>query len=93
MLPAHARKFAGQLASGLEYRFTAGFALAAQTTVRSAPFDTAIDPLGDWALSLTAGARFRLPGDWQLQLGFNEDVKVESVPDITFLATLSAPVH
>lgn len=93
VLPTRARHFAGQLAAGLEYRFTPAFALAAQATVRSAPFDIAVEPLGEWAMSLTAGAGFRLPGEWQLQLGFSEDVKVESVPDITFLATLSAPVH
>jgi hypothetical protein len=72
---------------------TPGFALAAQTMVRSAPVETVIEPLGEWAMSLTVGARLRLPDDWQLQLGFNEDVKVESVPDITFLVTLSAPGH
>ena len=93
VLPANARQFAGQLAAGLEYRFTPGFALAAQTILRSAPFDVAVDPLGDWGMSLGVGARFGLPGDWQLQLGFIEDVKVESYPDIGFLATVSAPVH
>lgn len=93
VIPANARHFAGHLAAGVEYRFTPGFALAAQTTLRSAPFDSAIDPLGEWAMSLAFGTRIRLPGDWQLQLGFNEDVKVESYPDITFLATLSTPVH
>jgi hypothetical protein len=93
VLPSRARHFAGQLGAGLEYRLTPGFALAAQTMVRSAPFETAIEPLGEWAMSLTVGARLRLPDDWQLQLGFNEDVKVESVPDITFLVTLSAPGH
>ena len=93
ILRAHAQHFAGQLAAGLEYRFAPGFAINAQTTVRSAPFDSAIDPLGEWAMSLTAGAAFRLPGNWRLQLGFNEDVTVESFPDITFLATLSAPLY
>jgi hypothetical protein len=93
ILSADARDLAGHLAAGVEYRFTPGFALAAQMTLSSAPFDTVIDPLAAWTMSLAVGARFRLPGDWQLQLGFNEDVKVESYPDITFLATLSAPVH
>lgn len=90
LLPEQGRRFAGQLAAGLEYRFTPGFSLISQATARSAPFDTPLDPLGEWALSLSAGARFRLPGAWQLQLGFNEDVKVESVPDVTFLLTLQA---
>lgn len=89
ILPSQARHFAGQFAAGLEYRFTPGFAVGAQTTLRSAPFESAAEPLGEWAMSLSAGASFRLPGDWQLQLGFNEDVKVESVPDITFLLTLA----
>jgi hypothetical protein len=91
ILPAHARHFAGQFAAGLEYRFAPGFAVGAQTTLRSAPFESAAEPLGEWAMSLSAGARFRLPGDWQLQLGFNEDVKVESVPDITLLLSLTGP--
>lgn len=92
VLPDDARNVAGQLSAGLEYRFTERFALGVQSTVRSAPFDLALDPLGDWAMSLSAGAHFRLPGDWRLSLGFNEDVKVESVPDITFLLTVSAPL-
>ena len=92
LLPAYSRSLAGQLSAGFEYRFTQGFALGMQSTLRSAPFDVAVDPLGEWAMSLSAGARFRLPGDWRLSLGFNEDVKVESVPDITFLLTLSAPL-
>ena len=90
VLTDHARDLAGQLSVGFEYRFTRGFAVGAQSTVRSAPFDVALDPLGEWAMSLSAGARFPLPGDWQLSLGFSEDVKVESAPDITFMATLAS---
>lgn len=88
-LAARGRHLAGQLGAGLAYDLTPAIALAAQTTVRSAPYDVAVEPLGDWAMSLSVGAGFRLPGPWRLTIGFSEDVKVESVPDVTFFLSLS----
>lgn len=89
VLGGRSRRLAGQLAAGLDYQWTDTVAITAQTTIRSAVIDADVSAVGSWSMSLTAGVRFRLPGDWRLTLGFAEDVKVESAPDVTFLTSVS----
>lgn len=85
----HNRRLAGALSGGLTWRWSPRVSLTAQTSMRSAAFRSAVAPLGDWAMSLTAGSSFRLSPTWHLSLAVTEDVKVGSVPDVAFLLGFS----
>lgn len=73
-----------QLSGGVRYRLTSRVGLAAQGLLRSRVYDAAVDSLGEAAVLLTFGASIRLAERWELVLGVGEDLKVESVPDVTF---------
>ena len=73
-----------QLSGGLTYRLSDRVALDVQGLLRSALYDVEVAAIGEPAVLLTFGARFQLSDRWELALGVGEDVKVESVPDVTF---------
>lgn len=73
-----------QVTGGVSYRLTERVALDVQGLLRSQLYDSNVASIGEPALLLTFGARFQLSDRWQLALGVGEDVKVESVPDVTF---------
>ncbi len=73
-----------QVSGGLSYRLSDRVALDVQGLLRSALYNVDVASIGEPALLLTFGARFQLSDRWQLAVGVGEDVKVESVPDVTF---------
>lgn len=73
-----------QLSGGLTYRLSDRVALDVQGLLRSALYDVEVAAIGEPAVLLTFGARVQLSDRWELVLGVGEDVKVESVPDVTF---------
>lgn len=75
--------------AGLGWRITPGVELAAQLQAASAPVDSDLDSWGRGSVMLGLGAGFRLGRRYRLDVGFTEDIDVESAPDITFLVRLS----
>lgn len=73
-----------QLAGGVSYQVSPRVALAAQALVRSRLYDADVDSLGEPAFMLTFGGKFRVGRSWELTVGVGEDIKVESVPDVSF---------
>ena len=84
VLEALAEDWVWQASAGLQYQLTPRVMLEAQAFARSRLYDSRLDSLGEPSLMLTFGAAFRVSNRWALTLGVGEDVKVESVPDVTF---------
>ncbi len=64
------------------------WSLLGQVDAHAAPMSSGISALGDDAIMLTLGARWRFAERWSLDLNFVEDVQVETAPDVTFQASL-----
>ncbi len=64
------------------------WSLLGQVDVHAAPMSSDITSLGEEAILLTLGARWRFARQWSLDLNFVEDAEVETAPDVTFQASL-----
>ncbi len=73
---------------GLDWKINPAWSLLGQLDAHAAPADSDIDALGESAIMLTIGGRWRFVEDWALDLSFIEDVQVETAPDVTFQASL-----
>lgn len=73
---------------GMDWAWLDALSLLLQVDSHSAPLDSSLTALGGTALLLTAGARWRFSEHWALDLGFVEDIRVETAPDVTFQASL-----
>ena len=80
--------FVGQLSAGLGFAITPAIEIRVQAGARSAVYDSRINALGEPAATLTMGANFGLSDNYLLSLGFIEDIKPESAPDVSFLIAL-----
>ncbi len=72
----------------LDWRLTQAWSLLAQVDANAAPMDSDIDGVGDDAIMLTLGARWRFAERWSVDFSVIEDVQVETAPDVTFQASL-----
>ena len=90
VLADRAEDWVWQVSGGLQYRLSSRVTLEAQGLLRSRLYDSDLDSLGEPAVMLTFGGVIRLSERWALTLGVGEDVKVESVPDVTFQLGLRA---
>ncbi len=77
--------FAG---TSVEWRLAQTWSLLGQLDTHAAPMDSALDALGDNAMLLSAGARWRFAPNWGLDLLVVEDIAVETGPDVIFQAAL-----
>ncbi len=73
---------------GVDWAWLDTLSLLLQLDSHSAPLDSDLTALGETALLLTAGARWRFSRDWALDLALVEDIRVETAPDVTFQASL-----
>lgn len=73
---------------GLDWRISPAWSLLGQVDAHAAPTDSDIDGLGETAIMLTFGGRWRFAQSWALDLSIIEDVQVETAPDVTFQASL-----
>jgi hypothetical protein len=64
------------------------WSLLGQLDAHGAPLDSGLTGVGDEAVLLAVGARWRLAGRWALDFQFVEDIAVETAPDITFQASI-----
>ena len=74
--------FAGLAA---EWRFSPRWSALVQYDAHSALLDRELEALNDPAGMLSFALRWRPTSRWMVDVGFSEDVVVESAPDITFL--------
>ena len=88
------REFVGQLSAGLGYVVTTAIELRLQIATRSALYDSEIATLGEPSVTLALGANVKITDNYLLTLGFAEDIKIQSAPDIAFqLALRYRPGH
>ena len=73
---------------GLDWRIAPRWSVLAQYDAHGAVMNSDIEAIGSTAGILSFAARWRADAHWALDLGFTEDIPVESSPDIIFQATL-----
>ena len=78
------KNLVGQLSLGLGYQLHQKVDLRIRSRIRSAVYDSEIDSLGGESLSLTFGADIHLSDRFRLVLSVGEDMKVGTVPDVSF---------
>lgn len=88
LLADRAKNLVGQVTGGIGYRAWERVDLRVQARIRSAVYDSAIGNLGRISMTLTAGAIISLGDRASLVLGFGEDIKPSSAPDISFQLAL-----
>ncbi|AQA17805.1 hypothetical protein BST95_05720 [Halioglobus japonicus] len=69
------------------------WSLIGQLDAHAAPMNSEITSLGDEAIMLTAGVRWRFAPAWAVDFSVVEDVQVETAPDVTFQASLRYRVN
>jgi hypothetical protein len=72
-----------------EWRFAPRWSALLQYDTHSALLDGELDALSEPAGMLSLALRWRPTSQWVIEVGFSEDVIVESAPDITFLFNAS----
>lgn len=72
----------------LDWIVADAWSLLAQVDAHAAPMDSNIKALGDEAVMLAVGGRWRFARRWALDLSVIEDIQVETAPDVTFQASL-----
>jgi Protein of unknown function (DUF3187) len=73
---------------GLDWVLAERWSLLAQLDSHAAPTDSNISALGDNAIMLALGARWRFAPSWSVDVSMVEDIQVETAADIAFQATL-----
>jgi hypothetical protein len=81
-------EFVAQAAAGVSWQAWRRVALTIQGNVRGPLYDSDIEPLGETAVQLVLGGDISLTDRLSLLLAVGEDVKVNSVPDVTFQLAL-----
>ena len=84
---AATREFGGWAQAGVGWRLTPRVELLGQLQAASSPIDSGLDAWGG-SVMLGLGAGIDIGRHYRLQLGFTEDVDVETSPDITFMLRL-----
>lgn len=64
------------------------WSLLAQLDSNAAPTDSQLTAMGDPAVTLAGGVRWRFARGWSVDLSLVEDIAVETAPDVTFQASL-----
>lgn len=72
----------------LDWAIHPKFSLLAQVDLHAAPFDSELKALGDEAVMVSLGARWRFSPNWSVDASFVEDARVETAPDVTLQASL-----
>jgi Protein of unknown function (DUF3187) len=83
-----ARRDLWYLGFSLDWALWQSVSLLAQLDLHGAPARSELAVLGDEAIMLSLGARWLINPNWSLDLGFVEDARVETAPDIIFQASL-----
>ena len=68
----------------LDWIVAQNWSLLAQVDSNAAPTDSGITALGDTAVTLSGGARWRFAPRWSVDASMVEDIGVETAPDVIF---------
>ena len=68
----------------LDWIVAQNWSLLAQVDSNAAPTDSGITALGDTAVTLSGGARWRFAPRWSVDTSIVEDIGVETAPDVIF---------
>jgi hypothetical protein len=72
----------------LDWQVAQRWSLLLQVDSHAAPLDSDITGVGDEAVLLSVGARWRFAQAWSLDVDVVEDIRVETAPDVTFQASV-----
>lgn len=72
----------------VDWMINPAWSLIGQLDAHAAPTNSGIDGLGEDAIMLTVGGRWRFAEHWAVDISVVEDVQVETAPDVTFQASL-----
>ena len=64
------------------------WSLLFQLDAHAGPLDSGIKAVGDEAIMLTLGGRWRFARNWAVDVSLVEDVQVETAPDVALQASL-----
>lgn len=73
---------------GAAYRVSDGFTLGARAQLHTGPVSDAPDPLSATSVIVVVGGALQLGSDWRLDIAVDEDLNVETAPDVVFRAGL-----
>jgi hypothetical protein len=88
ILGGRARPALAYASTTLSWSIGPAIILKTQLDAHSAPYRRTGAPLNEASLMLSFAAAFALSDSWALEVGFSEDLLVESAPDIVFHAGL-----
>ena len=71
---------------GLDWRISPSWSVLGQLDAHAAPADSEIKGIGEAAVMVSVGARWRFAEDWALDFSVVEDIQVETAPDVVFQA-------
>ena len=71
---------------GLDWRISPSWSVLGQLDAHAAPADSDIKGIGEAAVMVSVGARWRFADDWALDVSVVEDIQVETAPDVVFQA-------
>ena len=89
VLPQHRENLLAFASVTLSWQITDSLSLKAQLDGHTAAYKDLGRPLAGESLQLSLGVAAALSSDWAVELGFSEDVAVETAPDIVFHAGLT----
>tara|TARA_R110001599_G_scaffold351822_1_gene584708 strand:+ start:37069 stop:38028 length:960 start_codon:yes stop_codon:yes gene_type:complete len=72
----------------LDWVVAENWSLLAQVDSNAAPTDSGLTALGDTALTLSGGVRWRFAARWSVDTNIVEDIGVETASDVTFQLSL-----
>jgi hypothetical protein len=72
----------------MDWHITPRWSLIAQIDSNEGPLDSDLTATGDEAFMATLGGRWRFAEHWALDFSVIEDLRVESLPDVTFQASI-----
>lgn len=72
----------------LDWAVAENWSVIGQLDVHAAPMDSAFEALGDEAIMVSLGTRWRISPHWVADFSFIEDARVTTAPDITFQASV-----
>lgn len=74
---------------GAAYRVTDGFTLGARAQLATGPVADAPDPLSATSVIVVVGGALQLGRNWRLDIAVDEDLNVETAPDVVFRVALA----
>lgn len=89
VLPEQRENLLGFGSGTLAWQVAGDWVLKAQLDGHTAAYKDTGEPLDRASLQLSIAVEFKMLPEWALEVGFSEDIAVETAPDIVFLAGIT----